>query len=353
MENFNKILFLSDVHYGVHVSSIEWVENINSYFDNFFIPIIKDMLQKGDKPAIFFLGDWYDDKVSVDINVLNSSINTIKKISLLVPIYMMLGNHDIYTKIGNAINSLNVFDNIDNVRIITNRTNMEISGLNFDIIPWTGDIKAETKMVSDSKADIILMHTEIKGCTYDRGKEITIGTDITAFHGKHIFSGHIHKRQENKTITYVGSPYDTSRSDIGNSKGVYILNLNNGTYTTEFIENTYSPKFLKCDITQLYDGKKVINEDILKNNYVDIVCKKSDNKTLGKLMESIENVGFKKVELNYIKENEINKIDNKVTKTMNISDIIIHHINSIDTLNKQDKKYLLDKNKNYFDNINN
>ena len=48
---FNRIFLLSDTHFGVRNNSIEWLENQLDFFYNFYIPFLKNNVQKND---VFF-----------------------------------------------------------------------------------------------------------------------------------------------------------------------------------------------------------------------------------------------------------------------------------------------------------
>jgi hypothetical protein len=67
---------------------------------------------------------------------------------------------------------------------------------------------------------------------------------IEEFSGfKKVFSGHIHLHQINKNFTFVGSTFEMDRNDLGNQKGIYILDTIDNS--EEFIPNDISPKFKK------------------------------------------------------------------------------------------------------------
>ena len=65
-----------------------------------------------------------------------------------------------------------------------------------------------------------------------------------------IVSGHFHKKShrkyENGQILYLGSPYQQNFGDVGDERGIYILNLENHAFN--FIENKISPKHLKISL---------------------------------------------------------------------------------------------------------
>jgi hypothetical protein len=66
----------------------------------------------------------------------------------------------------------------------------------------------------------------------------------------------------------VGNPYQMTRSDSGNEKGWYILNFETGK--DKFIENEYSPKFIKIYLNNYLDKTVEEIKEICKNNRVDL-----------------------------------------------------------------------------------
>jgi hypothetical protein len=59
-----------------------------------------------------------------------------------------------------------------------------------------------------------------------------------------------------------------TRSDGDNQKGVFLLDFETGEH--QFIENDYTPKFVKLNLTKIMD--KTIDEikDSMRNNFVDL-----------------------------------------------------------------------------------
>lgn len=279
MKQYKKVVMLADVHYGAHASTIEWLENINDYFDSFFMPWLK--ANADDDTCVAILGDYFENRQSVDINVMVHAIDNIKRISEIVTVFMLVGNHDIYKKSGLDKSSLSCIENIPNVYVFDDTTDgigtIELAnGQTITLISWVGDHVKETALLNKYKKEspIIFMHTELSGMTYDNGREITEGTVVKLPEGSKIFSGHIHRRQISKSgnIMYLGSPYHLERSDIGNQKGIHVLNVDGENVNLEFIPNTYSPEYIKMTLTIGDDGKWQLDKDVnkLTNNYVDI-----------------------------------------------------------------------------------
>ena len=72
------ILMISDIHFGAHVNSEEWQENMKNYFYGFFIPKIKELkatLKEDERMILVNLGDTFNDRKAIDINVYNSFID--------------------------------------------------------------------------------------------------------------------------------------------------------------------------------------------------------------------------------------------------------------------------------------
>ena len=116
--------------------------------------------------------------------------------------------------------------------------------------------------------------------------------DINEFRGyQHVFSGHIHIRQSNNNFTFIGSPYQMDRNDMGDKKGITILDLATGDI--EFVENTYSPTFRKFTIKEEDD---VENLEMLKDSkdYIDLVISNNllvNDRKLRRKLETLLEVG--------------------------------------------------------------
>ena len=269
----DQVIFLSDVHFGARSGSIEWLQNMKDYFDNFFIPFIKKSKKAKHKPCVVIAGDYFDNRQSIDINVMNVAIDTMQNIAKECKVFMVIGNHDIYKKSDTDITSLRPMTDIKNVTVIYDQMELEIKdGKKFLLTSWVGDFKKENKIISDEKNnyDILVFHTELSGMSYDNGRKILNGINMDIVDDDKIVSGHIHKRQESKKGIYLGSPYHLDRSDIGNRKGIYTFTVDNGKLIRSFYENTYSPEYVLKRFSEI--GRNPEDwKDIVSNNFVYIV----------------------------------------------------------------------------------
>jgi len=293
--NYNRIFLLSDLHFGVRSNSLEWLTNQKDFFREWYIPFLKDNIQKGD--ILFILGDWFDNRQLLDIYVMNNSIDIIFELSKIIPIYFLTGNHDIYKKYDTDVNSIAAFKFIPNVTvfekpiIITNKDSKIL------ILPWIGNKEDEENYIRANKFDYVFAHIDMSGFRYDNGKEITTAADFSNFKEiKKLFSGHIHKRQERKNLIYLGSPYHTKRGDIGNTKGAYIFNPKDNTY--DFKINNFSPIFQRIMLDGILELTLEDTIKILNNNYTDIVVsdKYINLFNLTKFIDILKTCNYKKIE---------------------------------------------------------
>lgn len=295
--DFKRIFLLSDLHFGVRGNSLEWLNNQLYFFEEFYFPFLKENVKEGD--IFFMLGDWFDNRQLLDINIMNKAIDIIFKISQIMPVYLMTGNHDIYKKHDTDVNSLAAFRFIPNVTIFEDPVIVTNGKSNILVLPWIGDKEKEEKYAKANvkKAKYIFAHTDLQGFKYDNGRNIVKGADLLGVKGyKKIFSGHIHKRQEHSHVYYIGSPYHTKRGDIGNKKAVYVFDPDNNK--VEEFENNLSSVFQRIKLEDLMEWTLEYTKSILSNNYTDIIVpdKYIHLFNLTKFIELLEGCPYKKVE---------------------------------------------------------
>jgi len=347
--NYNNIFLLSDLHFGVRANSLEWLQNHAEFFRNFYIPYLKKNMKKGD--ILFILGDWFDNRQLLDIYIMNTSIDIVMELAEIIPLYFLTGNHDIYKKYDTDVNSIRAFKYIPNITIyekpvvVTNGTSKIL------ILPWIGDQTVEEEYIKQNEQDYVFAHTNIAGFKYDNGRHIHKGVNIAKIKGlKRLFSGHIHKRQEHKQFLYIGSPYSTKRSDIGNQKGLYIFNPEeNKIY---FTKNNYSPLYQKVLLENILELTLDQTVRLFENNYSDIIVpdKHIHIFNLTKFIDLLEGCKYKKIET----AAEPKKLDDELSNIaaeINIKDILTLLEMSIDDLEMQMEVLIRLKllNKTYYD----
>jgi DNA repair exonuclease SbcCD nuclease subunit len=326
---YKRIFLLSDLHFGVRANSIEWLDNHLEFFYKFYIPLIKEKYQEGD--ILFILGDWFDNRQLLDINVMNKSIDLIFDLADIMPVYFMTGNHDIYKKNDTDVNSLAAFRFIPNVKIFEEPVIITNDQSKILVLPWIGSGEKEELYAKANKVDYVFAHTDIAGFKYDNGFQIKKGARLQRLPGvKRLYSGHIHKRQEHKSSIYIGSPYSTKRSDIGNRKGVYFLDTI--IDEQEFIPNTISPIFQRIELEELMDITLEKAYKILENNYTDIIVpdKYIQLFNLTRFIDLLSGCAYKKIETRGEK-NVLDESFGEILDGEEIKDIVTLLENSLDS----------------------
>ena len=337
---FNSFFMIADMHIGIKLGATEWIENMRNYFYDFFLPLMKK--NKKQNQVCIVCGDVFDDRKSVNLEANDLAIEVFEEISKILPVIIINGNHDMYKKSDNKITSLRSLENIKNVTIIKDPTiitlketisvpsgpdeeeikEKKIADLAF--IPYQGDMEKETNLCNAcNKCNFIFMHTDIKNLRYDNGRDIIKGVEVGNIKG-HIYSGHIHKRQDTEKVTYIGSPYQLRRSDIGNVKGIYHVDVKTGKET--FYENNVSPIFQKVWLSDLLNMSYKEVQNLCANNYTDILVKDTElpNLNITKVYDVLECCNPKRVLIKDVNSNinAFDDIDDENYKEMSIPEII-------------------------------
>jgi len=107
-----------------------------------------------------------------------------------------------------------------------------------------------------------------------------------------IISGHFHYREHrkyhnDKSILYLGSPYELDFGDRDQDKGVTLLTID--TFETSFIKNEITPKHKKIKLTDLIQNiSPEYMSEIFTNNFINLnIDKKIDPYRLDSLLNSL------------------------------------------------------------------
>ena len=132
----SKIFLIGDTHIGLgYPNSVDkWYKIHQQYFSDFLIPLFKREIKPGD--IIVHLGDLFDNRNIIPINLLNYGIDIVDEISQIAPLHIIVGNHDLWSKSASEINSVRPLKYIPNVKTYSNPEVLEFNGLKILMMPY-------------------------------------------------------------------------------------------------------------------------------------------------------------------------------------------------------------------------
>ncbi len=270
----------------------------------------------------------------------------LRDISDILPIHILVGNHDLWNKGTNDVNSVRIFSYIsDNIHVYEKPTTLTFGDTKIGIIPWVEKRLDMIEEISKLNVDYLLCHSDLNGCKMHLNSVSHRNVDKIDVENfskfKQVFSGHIHITQISKNFRFIGSLYQMDRNDIGDQKGITILDLATGG--VQFEPNLLSPVFKKVYVREEGDIESL---DLIKNtkDYIDLIISNklliSNRKLRRKLEILLEDGNFSSVEYldDLIKEAKDPKISSDES---NEDDVISIQLDYEEYVKKyiQDQKY--------------
>lgn len=340
-----KLAIFSDIHFGDNKDSKTRLSTTLQFIKQ-FITICKQ--EKVDR--IIFLGDWFDNRKTINTITYNISYYCVKLLSNEFPIVLLVGNHDIPSINNNpSTSNINIFKEIKNVTIVNDKKIEIVDNKKLLFLPFNYNILSITE-----KYDYAFGHFEFNGATVAAGTlddkcKINI-SDIYNLSSL-IFTGHYHINKEytinNSKIISVGSPFELDWGDYNNQKGIYILDTNTSIY--KFIPNNYSPKHIRI----YWSKKDNIDKNIITNNYIKLII--DSDYEYNKVLETIniinnyDPVDKCKVEFIFSLNTQLKQDNiNIETKNIDILEYINTYIDKMSTdiftdINKDELKSIIKK----------
>ena len=234
-----KIAIITDTHFGGRRGSKAFHDFFQKFYDNVFFP----ELEKRGIEYCIHMGDAFDNRKNIDYWSLDWAKEHVynKFKNLGVKVWQLVGNHDVYYKNTNKINSVDaLLRSYDNIVPISKPGEYDINGFKAFMLPWIcEDNFNETQSgIEATDAKVAFGHLELHGfelypgCVQQKGidKGIIEKFDV-------VFSGHYHTRSNDGHTFYVGNPWEMYWNDCGDKRGFNILDTDD--MTMEFVENPY------------------------------------------------------------------------------------------------------------------
>ena len=267
-----KLALITDTHFGARNENSALIKHTTNFFEDTFWPY----MDNHNIESIIHLGDLVDKRKSINFLTLSN----LRK-SFIEPIYdrhisthVIVGNHDMYYKNTNQVNSVNELYGDTYYISVHDRVNTFLfDDLKICLVPWIcPENEDETfNHLKETDAQVVMGHLELNGFTMHRGMVCEHGynrEDFSKF--DQVFSGHFHHKNGNGHIEYLGSPYQLMWSDYDTPRGFHIYDTE--TREIEFIKNPVNI-FERI----VYSDDKANYFDNLEDKFVKVIVEKKEN----------------------------------------------------------------------------
>jgi DNA repair exonuclease SbcCD nuclease subunit len=272
-----KIALITDTHLGVRNDNPQLLDNFKKSSAWFF-----KILDEKNVSNIIHLGDFFDRRKYISFITANVGrkyfFDQVQKRNIST--HIICGNHDVYYKNTNNINSLDemVGSRYDKIKIYKEPEEISIAGTNILLLPWIteSNYQQTETILSSTKAKIVCAHLELQGFEMYRGLVCNHGMDASIFNSfDFVFTGHFHHISKRGKIYFIGAFGEYTWSDFNDSRGFTIFDTE--TNKIEFFQNPFTMHKMI-----VYDDKDSVinieeNMHSYANSFVKLVVKNKTN----------------------------------------------------------------------------
>lgn len=259
MTQLVKAACFTDIHFGRKQNS----EQHNQDCLNFIHWFCEQVKQDKAIDHIVFLGDWHEQRAAINGLTLDFSYRSAQILNDLgLPIYMIVGNHDLYYRHNRNIYSTTFFQSLDNFILIDKPKVFEELGNSKTLISAFLFPQEYTENYTLlNSMDVVFGHFEFKGYVITGEDTVVMehGPDSDDYNKpKRIFTGHFHKRQGKSNVQYIGSTFPMDFSDANDvERGMMVYDYLKDD--VKFIDWPDCPTYTKTTLSSLLtDHKKIL-----------------------------------------------------------------------------------------------
>lgn len=334
---FGTAAFFTDIHFGK--SSDSEVHNQDCIR---FMEWFRQGVREAECDTVFFLGDWFDNQVKIRKDTNHYSNQALHMLNDLgMPVYMLVGNHDMYYKNSRDKHALVHVDQFDNITLIE------------DLIT-IGGVSMAPYLVTD---EFVLVPPE-EGVKYVLGHFALPGflTNETyewpdkgvGLHGDHfetpdyVFSGHFHKRQMKRNehgvpVAYIGNCFPHNFNDVNDrERGCMILEWGG---EPNYVTWEQAPNYNRIKLSVLEERLDMFNEWSTIECFDDVGLDQDDALRLKEDMQSV--VRDFKMKLTEGEIDGSQEVDMSGVDLKSPEDMVLGYIDKIDTEDSEWDKELL------------
>lgn len=328
-KKLKKAIVFTDIHWGCKSNNETHNQDCLNYIDWFC-----NESKKHKADHIIFLGDWFENRNALNISTMNYAYTGARKLNELgIPVYFVIGNHDLYHRHTREVYSTVTFNEFSNFTIVNEpKTFDEIEG-NPLICPYLFHDEYPS-LVQYTSSKSWWGHFEFKGFVVT-GYNITMptGPDHRDYKGPQIFSGHFHKRQITDNVCYVGNTFPTNFSDAGDvNRGLMVYE--HDTMKRIFVDWAECPKYTKIRLTDILEDTGTIHTNARVKCIVDVPISYEESTFLRQ--KFVDDFGLREFVMEdaidiieALKGTEV-ELDGDI-KLDSVDDLVIQMINSINS----------------------
>ena len=281
-----RILIVSDLHadnysqfsrltkFGINCRLQDCLDSIGN---------LKELAEQTEASCIFFLGDLFNSRTSISIDVYYLVFREIEKLAKDIDIYLLVGNHDQFLRKGD-IYSTYPLSSI--CQVISEPTVLNLDDSKFVCLPFREDHKELLRFIEAHEGDYLFAHLGLSGAkvgpTEYKVKEALNPEDIKPEKFKWVILGHYHKFQRlGDNIVYVGSMLQHNFGERDEDKFALILDTKTERLQRVRLEG---PRFLQITPNEL--------DERVNGNYVKIICKEKEREEVLRKLSALRPKGY-------------------------------------------------------------
>lgn len=253
---FKRAMVFTDIHLGLKSNGVQHNQDCLD-----FTQWMCNLAQQQDCDICLFLGDFHNNRNSINVQTLNYSLECLEIISRHFPRTIMIpGNHDLFYRDRRDLYSVSWARNIPNLEII----NDFYAQGDCVFVPWlVGD---EHRRLSRYQGQYMFGHFELPNFLMNSMVRMPDVGDVKTEYlqgVEQVFSGHFHKRQRQENIWYMGNCFPHNFSDAGDDdRGCMILNWG---ADPEFHQWPGTPRYRVFNISEIILEPE---KHLMPNSYV-------------------------------------------------------------------------------------
>lgn len=234
----------SDIHLGRRNNSLEHLQDCGDFVDWFI-----EKAAETKATDIVFLGDFFETRANISIVTLDWAYDILRRLNNTgLPVWFLVGNHDLAKRNTRDIYSTNVFNEFTNFQVVSEVIKTD----RLVFAPYLfHDEYPSLAQLCHSGVDYVFGHLEFQGFSLTGYNTILEHGPSHKHFGsvKHIFCGHFHKRQAADNVIYIGNTFPLDFGDVDDdARGACVLEEDGSVY---FLNWEDCPRFRRFKLSEI------------------------------------------------------------------------------------------------------